>query len=308
MQIAYSTYALQGVDPFDAVARVSEIGYDALEINCGAAWPTAPERFRSGQRSRLRDALRGAGFPPPPVMNLIGLCAVAEKRAAKSEQLRQTCRLARDLSWRDRPSVVTTTLGPQAVSWDESKDAVAGRLRGYGELVAGENCILAIEPHIGQELDTPEKANWLVQAVGHPHVCLNFDYSHFLVQGIELAHSLDLTSRYAVHAHIKDGRMVDGEVRFALPGDDQLDLPAYLGAVRAAGLDVPITAEVSGQIWRRADYDPWPVARRCFANLDAARNTARRAATVADLPRRPGVVVDGDTLDRFSPAEWRPGD
>ncbi len=29
---------------------------------------------------------------------------------------------------------------------------------------------------------------------------------------------------------------------------------------------------------------------------------------VADLPRRPGVVVNGDDLDRFSPAEWRPGD
>ena len=34
----------------------------------------------------------------------------------------------------------------------------------------------------------------------------------------------------------------------------------------------------------------------------------RRRVKVADLPRRPGVVVDGDTLDRFSPAEWRPGE
>ena len=216
--------------------------------------------------------LRGARFPPPPVMNLIGLCAAAEQPAAKSEQLRQTCRMARDLSWRDRPSVVTTTLGPQAGSWDESKDAVAGRLRAYGELAAGENCILAIEPHIGQELDTPEKANWLMQAVGHPHVRLNFDYSHFLVQDIDLTHALELTSRYAVHAHVKDGSMVDGNVRFALPGDDRLDLAAYLRAMRSAGLDMPITAEVSAQIWRRADYEPWPVARRCFANLDAARH------------------------------------
>ena len=271
MQIAYSTYALQGVDPFDAVTRVSAIGYDALEINCGAGWPTAPERFGAGQRSRLRDALQGAGFPPPAVMNLIGLCAAAEEPAAKSEQLRQTCRLARDLSWRERPSVVTTTLGPQAGSWDESKDAVAVRLRGYGELAAAENCVLAVEPHVGQELDTPEKANWLMQAVGHPHVRLNFDYSHFLVRGITLERSLELTSRYAVHVHIKDGRMVAGEVRFTLPGDDQLDLTAYLRAIRAAGLEVPVTAEVSGQIWRRADYDPWPVARRCFTNLDAAR-------------------------------------
>lgn len=275
MQIAYSTYALQGIDPFDAVARVREIGYNALEISCGAAWPTAPERFGPSQRARLRDALQGAGFPPPPVMNLIGLCAADEDQGAKSEQLRLTCRLARDLSWQDRPAVVTTTLGPQAGSWDESKDAVVRRLRVYGELAAQANCVLAVEPHIGQELDTPEKANWLMQAVGHPHVRLNFDYSHFLVRGIELAHSLELTARYAVHAHIKDGRMVDGKVRFALPGDDQLDLAAYLRAVRAAGLDVPIVAEVSGQIWGRPGYDPWPVARRCFANL----HTARRAQT-----------------------------
>ena len=82
MQLAYSTYALQGIDPFDAVAQVREIGYDALEINCGAAWPTAPERFGAEQRSRLRDALQDAGFPPPPVMNLIGLCATAAEPAA----------------------------------------------------------------------------------------------------------------------------------------------------------------------------------------------------------------------------------
>ena len=34
----------------------------------------------------------------------------------------------------------------------------------------------------------------------------------------------------------------------------------------------------------------------------------RRRVKVADLPRRPGVVVDGDSLDRFSPAEWQPGE
>lgn len=34
----------------------------------------------------------------------------------------------------------------------------------------------------------------------------------------------------------------------------------------------------------------------------------QRRARVADLPRRPGVVVDGDSLDRFSPAKWQPGE
>jgi hypothetical protein len=31
-----------------------------------------------------------------------------------------------------------------------------------------------------------------------------------------------------------------------------------------------------------------------------------RRLRVADLAERPGVLVDGDSLDRFSPAEWSP--
>lgn len=30
----------------------------------------------------------------------------------------------------------------------------------------------------------------------------------------------------------------------------------------------------------------------------------RRRLTVSELPERPGVLVDGDALDRFSPSEW----
>lgn len=30
----------------------------------------------------------------------------------------------------------------------------------------------------------------------------------------------------------------------------------------------------------------------------------RRRLNVAELPERPGVLVDGDGLDRFSPSEW----
>ncbi|MCK4514593.1 MAG: type II toxin-antitoxin system Phd/YefM family antitoxin, partial [Spirochaetaceae bacterium] len=31
-----------------------------------------------------------------------------------------------------------------------------------------------------------------------------------------------------------------------------------------------------------------------------------RRVPVAQLPRRPGAVVDAGTLDSFSPAEWKP--
>ena len=217
--------------------------------------------------------LQGAGFPPPVIMHLIHLCAADEDADAKASLLADTCRLARHLSWkRGRPwSPPRSAPRPDPGT---SRRSGGARLRRYAEVVTEENCILAVEPHVGQELDTPHKARWLMDAVDHPRVRLNFDYSHYLVQGIELQQSLDLTAGYSVHTHIKDGRMVDGKVQFALPGDDRLDLVAYLRSVRAAGLDVPITVEVSAQIWGRDDYDPWPVAEHCFANLEAARQAA----------------------------------
>lgn len=33
---------------------------------------------------------------------------------------------------------------------------------------------------------------------------------------------------------------------------------------------------------------------------------ARRRLRVSELPARPGVLVDGESLDGFSPAEWSP--
>ena len=274
MQIAYSTYALQTVDPFEAVERVRTIGYDGLEINCGDGWPTAPARFGKDARKRLVESFQAAGFPPPVVMNLIHLCAYDEDTGARKAQLEATCRLARDLCWLDQSSVITTTLGPQTQSWELSRGAVAVRLREYVEIAAEHNVTLAAEAHVGQEMDSPEKARWLVETVDHPNLRLNFDYSHFLVREIDLQHALDLNAEYAVHAHIKDGRVVNGQVVFALPGDDQLDLEDYLRRMNGAGVRVPVTVEVSAQIWNAAGYAPWTVAEHCFANLDAARRAS----------------------------------
>lgn len=271
MQLAYSTYAMQSVDPLEAVDRVKEIGYEGLEINSGDDWPTAPERFGSDDRKRLSGAYQAAGFPPPVIMNLIHLCGHNEDVQDKTNRLEATCRFARDLCWLDQPSVVTTTLGKQASGWEESKASIVERLPRYAEIAADHNVILAVEAHVGQEMDTPEKARWLVDAMNHPNLRLNFDYSHFLMLDIGLQHSLDLNASVSVHTHIKDGRMVDGKVQFALPGDDRLDLVDYLQRVKASGLDVPITVEVSGQIWKQEDYDPFDTARHCFENLDKAR-------------------------------------
>jgi sugar phosphate isomerase/epimerase len=268
MTIAYSTYALQKVDVFEAVARVKTLGYGGLEINCGEGWPTAPSRFGKSDRKRLVEAYREAGFVPPVVMNLIHLCAHDEDTEAKRKELAASCELACDLNWTGEPPVVTTTLGRQDAPWLKSREAIARRLKPYGDLAANHGVVLAIEPHVGQELDSPEKAVWLMDAVSHPNVCLNFDHSHFHVLGMDLRHCAELIAPFAVHTHIKDGRMVDGKVQFLLPGEGTLDVAEYLRVVKEVGINVPITVEVSAQIWRREDYDPWEVAGRCLRAMN----------------------------------------
>jgi len=273
MRLAYSTYALQSVDPFEAVERVKAIGYEGLELNCGDDWATAPSRFTGDQRERLKASYQEAGFLPPVMMNLIHLCGHDEDVNDKSARLKATCELARDLCWLDQPSVVTTTLGKQTGTWEEARETVVEKLRPYADLAADHNVILAAEAHVGQEMDTPEKAAWLVEAMDHPNLKLNFDYSHFLMLDIDLQHSIDLNAKHSVHTHIKDGRVVDGKVQFALPGDDRLDLVDYLKRLRDSVLDVPITVEVSAQMWKREDYEPWETAAHCYSNLARARET-----------------------------------
>lgn len=274
MQLAYSTYALQKIDPLEAIERVVAIGYEALELNVGDAWPTAPSKLAADAREELRDRLQEAGLPSPVLMNLIGLCGQGEDVAKKSRALVDTCQLAADLDYDGGGRVVTTTLGGQGGDWEAARDSVAERMQPYAAIAADHGVTLAIEAHVGQELDSPEKAVWLVEAVGQESMRLNFDHSHFHVLGMDLQHCVDLCAPYAVHTHLKDGRMVDGRVQFLLPGDGDLDLEAYFRAVAGAGIDVPITVEVSGQIWQRDDYDPWATAQKSFDSMRAGMAAA----------------------------------
>lgn len=276
MKLAYSTYALQTVDPFDAIPRVAAMGYEALELNTGDAWPTAPEKLDGDARARLRDAYQSAGFPSPVLMNLIGLCGLNENTAAQQRALAATCQLAQDLDFDDGHRVVTSTLGANDGDWLSCRERVVDAMQPYADIAEDHGVTLAIEAHVGQELDSPEKAVWLVERVDRVSVRLNFDHSHFHVLNMDLRHCAELCAPYSVHTHIKDGAMVDGQVRFQLPGEGTLDLAEYFRVLRDVGLDLPITAEVTGQIWKLPDYNPWATAQRCYDLMRAGLEGSNR--------------------------------
>ena len=61
MRLAYSTYGLQQIDPAEAIDRVATMGYQALELNVGDDWPTAPAKLGAAARQKLREGYLAAG-------------------------------------------------------------------------------------------------------------------------------------------------------------------------------------------------------------------------------------------------------
>ncbi|MDE2998474.1 MAG: sugar phosphate isomerase/epimerase [Gemmatimonadota bacterium] len=272
--IGFSTYATPEVDVFEALPRIRAIGYDAIEIAIGDAWPTAPHKLNRKTRRSLAGTVRDLGFPPPVLFGPVSTCARGSERGAVLARFIENCVLAEDLNFDDEPSVITTTVSGPLTRWETDRGAVAADLVELADLAAEHHVILAVEPHVGAILDTPEKAAWLMENTRHPHLKIHFDHSHFHVQGIDLRRAADLCLPHTVHIHIKDGYMKDGAVTFLLPGEGSLDLVEYFKILRDAGTEVSVGAEVSAMIWSRPGYDPWHAAEFCYRALDSARRQA----------------------------------
>ena len=61
--VGSSTYALQMIDPFEAVRLIKESGYQAVEVCVREGWPTAPPHFPREQQGDLGKLCEYLGFP-----------------------------------------------------------------------------------------------------------------------------------------------------------------------------------------------------------------------------------------------------
>ena len=276
MKLYYSTYGMKQLNVFEALPRLADMGYEGMEIAVTPGWPTEPANLDAAGRKRLADLFRQLDFPTPALMALLSPCVEGEGRSAALAQFRATFELSRALRLDDRPMVVSTTLGHPKPAWDTGKERIVELVLEVADMAAEYDVTVAIEPHAGDDFETPEKAAWLMRQTNHPHLGLNFDYSHFWVEGIDLQHSIDLNLQYSVHNHIKDGYLdEEGRVRYLLPGSGKLDVTAYCKAMQDAGWNQYLCPEVTGQIWNAAGYDAWSTARFCYDALDAARQALR---------------------------------
>ncbi|MCJ8328577.1 MAG: sugar phosphate isomerase/epimerase [Lentisphaeria bacterium] len=265
IKIGYGTYGMRDEDVFTALPRLREMGYEAIELMVTDGWPTAPSELDAADRTRLVTLFQELGFPPPIFLG-------TAKGDDPLDGFKTACELANDLNFGDDPAVICS-MPPGHWDWEKSKMEIRDILLVWADEAAKHNVLLAIEPHIGMAIDTPDKADWLMRDANHPHLKLNFDYSHFYLMDIDLQHSIDLCMPHAAHMHIKDGNMLEGDqFEFLLPGAGDMDLNVFCNAIDATGTTLPVVVEVSGMVWNAPGYNAWEAAEASFKAMDDARS------------------------------------
>ena len=270
-KFGYSTYALKMVDPFEAVKIISDAGYDALEICASEEWPSSPTIFSTDQQEQLVKLVQDLGFPSPIIFGNIDVCAPYYDRVAMYDLTKKKFEMAQRLHFDDSPILITTTPGHSAPPWNSGKNQIRDAFLNLADMAAVEDVVISIEAHAGTDFETPEKAVWMMEQTAHPNLKLDLDISHFVVEGSDMVHSVDLCAPYASMVHIKDGEKVDVQIKFCLPGAGSIDITGFFSALKSNGLeDMPVFAEVSVQQSREPDYKPRRVAEFCHEALDTA--------------------------------------
>ena len=115
---------------------------------------------------------------------------------------------------------------------------------------------------------------WLLDEVKSPALQVAYDYSHFELQGIDMAESMKLLLPRTRFIHVKDSLGDAAKFQFVLPGEGRTDYVQYFSLLKQHGYTGPVCVEVSGQVFSKPGYDPIAAAKQSHATLSVALTKA----------------------------------
>ena len=271
MKLGYCTWGMPTVPVDTFIPFLAQLGYDGIELTVIPGYTTALSSLDATERQRIARLLNDYHLALPAIAGHTHMVERDPDTAALHwSRLTAAVDLAIDWAQDGQPPAVDTTVGGTPEQWDELKPLMierVGALVRYGEQ---RGVVIAIEPHVGSMLDTPDRVLELLDAIPSPYLKLNFDISHFNVMGIPIAESVAALAAHTVHTHVKDERGVVPDYQFLIPGEGEFDYVEYLQAMREHGYTGFITAEISIMVQRRPAYDPLAAAEQTYRTLARA--------------------------------------
>jgi sugar phosphate isomerase/epimerase len=287
LHLAFSAWAMRDLPLEQQLDIVAHAGYVGICLVSDPHFNSLdPANTSPAERRRVRALLDS---------NNLALTAIAghanplepdpSVRHANLDRIRAGLDLAADLAGPNGPPPLVSMGYGTPETYAADREALAQRFSELAQHAATTGGVLALEPHVGQAMDLPEKVEWLMQAVDSPHFRLNLDNSHFEVMGRAMDEYVPMLVPYAVHTDLKDQRGRSPAHEFLVPGEGDFEYARYLRALETAGYAGYLTIEISVMVQRRPDYDPAEVAARSFRTVvEAAREVSvplvHRGATI----------------------------
>jgi sugar phosphate isomerase/epimerase len=273
--LGFSLYGMKTLPLDTALKTCAEIGYAHVELSLNAGYATEPSAFAAESRRVTAAQLRELKLELPCLMVLMSLTADDKAHSSNLELIAAAGQLGRDLV-ADRPPFLETVLGGSPAKWPELKAGMVDRLGGWAEAAEKAKTAIALKAHVGSAVNSPERLLWLLDQVKSTALYLAYDYSHFEVQGIDMAESMRLLLPHAKFIHVKDTQGDAAKFKFLLPGEGRTDYVKYFSLLKQYGYNGPVCVEVSGQVFNAPNYDPIAAARQCHGVLSKAMSEASK--------------------------------
>ncbi len=264
--LGFKQYGMKKIPVRQAIDHIARIGYKALSLTLMPTWDTEPKLLTKLDRTEIRKQLGDLGLSLSTVMESLRLLPNSN-RERNLERLREAAELAHSLS-PGKPAAIETTLGGQPTAWEQIRGEMADELGVWAKTLEPLKTVVAIEGHVGNAVDRPEKMIWMLDQVKNPWIANLYDYSHYKLQGLGVRETLrQLASRTVAH-HLKDSVGTEDKYRFLLPGDSgEIDYKEYRQTLGETGDCGALLLEVSAQLFNQPGYDGLATAKHCWRNM-----------------------------------------
>ena len=275
MKLAYSTWGMPTVPADVSIPYLAQLGFDGIELTVIPGYTTDLSILTSRQRQQIQQLLHQHQLTLSAVSAHTSLMDPEPKlHLANMERLKVAVDLAVELQTGSSRPVVNTTPGGRPDQWLVDKQQLVDRLGELIDYATEFQVIIALEPHIGVMIETPQQICELIETVNSPYLRANFDISHFEILGLPMSETIPLMVPKTAHTHVKDQRGLHPNFEFLIPGEGDFDYVAYLQKMSEYGYQGFITVEVSMMVQRRTDYDPLLAATQSYYTLSQAFDTA----------------------------------
>lgn len=263
--LGFKQYGMKKIPVREAIDQIADIGYKSLSLTLMPSWDTEPKLLSKTDRADIRKRIADRGLVLATVMESIRL--LGPDRESNLERLKVAAEVAHELS-PGPPAVIETTLGGRPDAWEATKRPMADELGVWAKTLEPTQTQLAIEAHLGNAMDRPEKTMWMLDQVPSHSIGVLLDFSHYTLLGLDLRKTLTMLGPRTLCHHLKDTVGTVENFKFLLPGDSgKIDYKEYAQVLHEIGYHGSVLAEVSTQISNQLGYDAIAAAKHCWANL-----------------------------------------